>query len=379
MQADPKPRAGSRSVALQRTSIPGVYRRGESYVAVWRQGGRQQKASYATLAEARAAKRAHGQGLRAPRVPAGFADYAAEWIETYRGRTRRGLTRSTRTDYRRSLELYAVPYFAAARLADLSPRDIRGYVERLELLGQAPSSVRKNFAPVRAMLATAVEDGLLATNPASVIRVVGARNGWEAQERRALSREELAAFFAALPEDWVLFFQLLVQTGLRISEAVGLTWADLELADPAQRLTVRRQIYRGHVGAPKTQYGKRTIPLSRRTAKMLADLRNTSAFCEDADPVFCTPRGTPLDVSNVRVRVLRPAAALAEIEPIGFHRFRHTCASLLFDAGRNIKQIQEWLGHHDPGFTLSTYVHLIDRGLGDADCFDQEISGTPVA
>jgi len=65
------------------------------------------------------------------------------------------------------------------------------------------------------------------------------------------------------------------------------------------------------------------------------------------------------------------------LAPLGFHVFRHTCASLLFDEGRNIKQIQEWLGHHDPGFTLSTYVHLIGHGLGDADFLDAAIS--PVA
>jgi integrase len=49
---------------------------------------------------------------------------------------------------------------------------------------------------------------------------------------------------------------------------------------------------------------------------------------------------------------------------VTFHTFRHTCASLLFDDGRNIKQVQEWLGHADPGFTLRTYVHLLDAGVG---------------
>jgi integrase len=299
--------------------------------------------------------------------------YASEWIDTYRGRTRRGLTRSTRADYRRTLVLYAIPFFARTRVADITPRDIRAYVDHLEVLGQAASSVRKNFAPVRALLATAVEDGIMAANPASVIRVVGARSDWDEPERKALTREQLAAFFGELPDEWIPFFQILVQTGVRISEAIGLTWADLDLDAPIPTLTVRRQIYRGHVGPPKTRYGKRTIPLSRSTAGRLLALRHTSEFADDADPVFATPRGTPLDVSNLRVRVLRPAAARAGLDPIGFHVFRHTCASLLFGAGRNIKQIQEWLGHHDPGFTLSTYVHLIDQGLGDADFLDEAL------
>jgi integrase len=53
------------------------------------------------------------------------------------------------------------------------------------------------------------------------------------------------------------------------------------------------------------------------------------------------------------------------VEWASFHTFRHTCASLLFDSGRNIRQVCDWLGHADPAFTLRTYVHLIDGGLGE--------------
>lgn len=58
---------------------------------------------------------------------------------------------------------------------------------------------------------------------------------------------------------------------------------------------------------------------------------------------------------------------------VSFHTFRHTCASLLFDARRNIKQVQEWLGHGDPEFTPSTYFHLTDEGVGDAAFIDTAI------
>jgi hypothetical protein len=43
---------------------------------------------------------------------------------------------------------------------------------------------------------------------------------------------------------------------------------------------------------------------------------------------------------------------------------------MLFEEGRNVKQVAEWLGHADPAFTLRTYVHLLDDGVGDADFFD---------
>jgi integrase len=50
---------------------------------------------------------------------------------------------------------------------------------------------------------------------------------------------------------------------------------------------------------------------------------------------------------------------------VGFHTFRHTCASLLFAQGRNAVQVQRWLGHHSAAFTLATYVHLLDGDLGE--------------
>lgn len=49
----------------------------------------------------------------------------------------------------------------------------------------------------------------------------------------------------------------------------------------------------------------------------------------------------------------------------GFHTFRHTVASRLFAEGRNVVQVQRWLGHHSASFTLDTYVHLLDNDLGE--------------
>ena len=69
--------------------------------------------------------------------------------------------------------------------------------------------------------------------------------------------------------------------------------------------------------------------------------------------------------------MLRPAAAEAGIDwPVGFHTLRHTCASILFAEGRNAVQVQRWLGHFSPDYTLETYVHLLEDGVGMADFFD---------
>jgi integrase len=73
-----------------------------------------------------------------------------------------------------------------------------------------------------------------------------------------------------------------------------------------------------------------------------------------------------LRAENVRRRQLEPASRKAGVPWVGFHTFRHTAASLLFAGGANIIEVQKFLGHHSPSFTLDTYVHLLDQEKGPA-------------
>jgi integrase len=113
------------------------------------------------------------------------------------------------------------------------------------------------------------------------------------------------------------------------------------------------------------------VPLD---AGLVSELRGLGAGAADDALVFTSERGTVLDHSNVRRRVLRPAAEEAGAAWAGFHTFRHTCASLLFERGANAVQVQRWLGHHSPAFTLATYVHLLDGGVGEALDLDAELA-----
>jgi Phage integrase family len=132
----------------------------------------------------------------------------------------------------------------------------------------------------------------------------------------------------------------------------------------------------------KSRDARRELPLSPGMADRLRELRRDSYRGEGA-PVFASAVGTELSRPNVATRVLKPAAEAAGLVALGndgepkawvsFHTFRHTCASLLFAEGRNVKQVAEWLGHSDPAFTLRTYVHLMDEGLGGADFFDEVV------
>jgi integrase len=292
-----------------------------------------------------------------------------------RGRTSRGVSEATIENYRRSIEEHAIPYFRRYKLADVEPPDVRALVAHLEEQGLAPASVRNRIAPLRAMFATALEDGALRSNPTLGVRVNGRRQdeSEEEHEARTLTREQLRSVLAELPDEWRLFFEFLAHSGLRISEAIGLTWGDVKFGERPQ-IKLRSQLYQGRRRRLKSAYGRRDIPLAPGMARKLWRLRGSRP--ED-EPVFATGKGTPLNPSNVRSRILKPAAERAGLEwAVGFHTFRHTCASLLFEAGRNVKQVSDWLGHHDPAFTLSTYVHLMDEGIGSADFLDDAVGNS---
>ena len=80
--------------------------------------------------------------------------------------------------------------------------------------------------------------------------------------------------------------------------------------------------------------------------------------------------------------ILKPAAAAAGVPWASWQTLRHTCGSLLFRHGANAEQVQVWLGHHSPAFTLAVYVHLLDDDAPDASFFDAITSrseGTRVA
>src|SRR6185503_1325084 len=96
-------------------------------------------------------------------------------------------------------------------------------------------------------------------------------------------------------------------------------------------LWVRRSIVGGVIGAPKSRFGQRCIPLDPDLSARLAERR--AAEGREEDLVFPTGRGTPLNTDNIRYRVLVPAVERAGLWGIGFHAFRHTCASILIEPG----------------------------------------------
>lgn len=376
---------------LTKTKTPGIFRRHKagcdgqgrcecSYVVVWRHRGKQHTATFPTYALAREAQGERLSGERRPVSRVKFGEYFSEWIESYQGRTSRGFSETTRPEYRRPIKQHAVPRWGDWKLSEIEPTDVRDLFGRMRREGASASQVKKLRAALSALFATAVEDGLVKANPCQGVRVPAGDSEEPAEDRvKALTREQLRLLLAAVTEEgyWRLFVEFLAVSGLRIGEAVGLRWKYLDLGD-RPHVKVREQVYRGERRRLKSRHARRDVPLSPSMRDRLLEHRRDH-FTGPDSPVFPSTTGTPLSPANVFNRVLSPAAIACglyvEVEgadgrtrkrsAVTPHVLRHTCASLLFEEGRNVKQVQEWLGHADPGFTLRTYIHLLDAGLGE--------------
>jgi integrase len=378
---------------------PGFYRRGRRvYFRFKDRRGRNRWDSGATLKEAQRKKIERELEVERGDYRDGsrqtFESYARSWIDTYAGRTSRGVTETTRDDYRRRLEQDAIPFLGKTRLVEIEQRDLKEYVRHLEKQGKAPNTVRLAVAPVRALLATAIEEGLLRSNPAAGLRLAQRRpesvDGDDPEEQvKAMSEQQLADVLAAVAElapTWLLFFRFLFWSGLRIGEAVELRWKDVDLGE--RIVHVRRRWHSGRVGPPKSKYGKRRLKLTPDLAQALWRLRGESRAFDD-DLVFPNSTGNRIHQSNLLRRVLKPAAIAAGLGEwvrqedgrlkadswVSFHTFRHTCATTLFRRGWNAVQVQRWLGHHKPSFTLDTYVHLLDEDVPEPTFFDRITRG----
>jgi integrase len=383
---------------LETTKHPGIYRRhangckrggrcGCPYVVRWKAVGASHKQMFPTLDLAREFKGGldSGKTTRRPLSSVTVGAYFPAWLKRYRGRTSRGLEDSTRREYEISFRLHILPLgIARMRMRDLGAPDVRDWLADLERHGCSPTTIRKAKAALSVMLACAVEDGDLASNPAAGVRYVPSARAKRQHPKRAhrkLTAADVTVILAAMDDRWRAFFVLLVQSGVRIGELLGLTWRHVHLGDDPHIL-VAEQFYKGQRKQLKTDASMARVPLSPTTAAWLADLRPSDA--DPDSPVFPSVTGTPLTYSNMYNRVLRPALIEAGIarnvgteeapewdyQGVAFHAFRKACGSLLFARGKTLKQVQGWLRHAQLTTTMNVYIDQVDDGLGGADVWD---------
>jgi len=321
--------------------------------------GRRHTANYDTRAEAEAAR---AERLRERRLggsgdPTGGRVSLAAWHERWSA----GRSVRLRTAERDEAiwRCHIAPTLGDRPLANLRRSDIAGWVAGLSSAGLAPATVTRCLAVLRACLAAAVDDGLIAVSPAA--RVPAPRV--DRAERRFLSPAELDALEAAMDPHWALVVPFAAATGLRIGELSGLVAGDLDLDAGAVhvRHTAVEVSGRRSLTTPKSSAGIRTTPtVYPALAARLAEHVDSRGLARD-DWLFAGERGGPMRSANWRQRVWLPAlddAGLADPQPTP-HSLRHTAIAAWLASGVPVVRAAGWAGH-SPRVLESTYAHLLD-------------------
>jgi len=293
---------------------------------------------------------------------AALGEYARDWLR----RTELRVRPNTYACYRNSVEKHIIPALGRRKLRDVEVDDVANLVARLLAAGYAPETVRSVLTPLSRIFATAVRAGIVVTNPVAGLDK-DERPKIERAEMRVLDRAGIRALIDATPPDYRLLVELSIYTGLRQSEALGLTWQDLALAAPRPTLTVRMQLDRAFRRvAPKTKTARRVIPVPPTLAGHLREHRERALALGQAAPgdfVFRSADGGPMLHREIVRKGLDQAVVAAGLDGAGgpkltWHCLRHTYASLLIAKRLPITYVSRRLGHATSTVTLDTYGHL---------------------
>jgi hypothetical protein len=154
-----------------------------------------------TLTEAKKFKGKVAAGEARPTSSRSFKSYATEWIDVYAGRNANGIGDDTRASYADAIKRIAVPYFRTTRMDRIDAPKLRADIKHLEGKKLAPATLRRYYAPVRALLATAYDDGLILTQPNVRVIVKGTRPAERKRPRRKhLTAEETKRLLVEIPE-----------------------------------------------------------------------------------------------------------------------------------------------------------------------------------
>lgn len=227
----------------------------------------------------------------------------------------------------------------------------------MEEKGLSKKTRRNLHAILAKMFNQAVELELIPKTPVKR----GTAPKLEKIEKPSLSQEQLWALLDVVPVRYKAFYMTLAFTGIRTSEALGLKWADVNFAE--REINVRRAIYRGKEQPPKTVGSIRTRPMVEDLYKALLHHKQLSHYTTQADYVFCSSSGRPMNPDQLR-EALRTALhklniKFDQLRADGLHLLRHTSGSLVYRRTSSVKEAQEWLGHSSSKITMDTYVHLM--------------------
>lgn len=277
-----------------------------------------------------------------------FSDWALKWAETYK---KPHVDENTyNLSYLNTIKNHLIPYFGSALLTNIQPIDIVSFYATKKALSE--SMLKKMQMCLNGIFLSAIENELCYKNPVKTAVFSCER---EKNSKRVYTNAQIkkAEEYAAdkMPE-----VVLLLETGVRRGELLGLKWSDLDFKK--KTISINRSIADRHGGGIKINPPKwdsyRINPLSERAIRLL------STLSKDWDFVFPSETGAPQSPntwSQKLKRFMKEMSDNTQVPALTAHELRHTYGTKLRRNGADIYTIQKVMGHKDIKMTSEIYVH----------------------
>lgn len=308
-----------------------------------------------------------GRGERvAPKPTLTFGEAAERWQKSQVT----ALRPSTQKAYGAHLRTHLLPRWRKRRLDTFTVDDMARLIEELRANGKKAWTIRGCLVVSGRVFDFAGRRlGWAGSNP---VRQLDRRErpASDQEERRVLTGAELERLLAVAPERARLLLAFAASTGVRLGEALGVTWRSLDLDAGTASITHQTNREGARVEL-KTKRSRRIIELPGSLVAALREHKVGSSHSRADDPVFATRTGRAVDHRSA-TRLLAKAIEDAKLDPDAedskateptptFHSLRHTFASAWIAAGGDLVELSAHLGHRDPAITASVYAHEFER------------------
>jgi integrase len=298
--------------------------------------------------------------------------FGEQWIQGKSGRIRS----TTESDYLSRLYTYIVPYLGHLKVIDIKPHHVHAWMVRLKDQGMGVRTINGARQVLLAIFKHAMRQGLVHMNPVALVDPYSMSQNKKTQVREPWSIEEVSEVLDACwgHEKLECFLFLMLHTGMRPGEALGMRWEDIDLENSKLTISGTLKEHRlvspdgkGTVtlirNQPKTKSSQRVLPISQALEDVLIRQEMRQFTFESGKPEYliATQNGSPTSLSNLRksyVKFLRKNS----IRYIRLHDIRHTVANIsLNNAKTSIEQTSQALGHTRIDTTKQIYAGNIPR------------------
>jgi integrase len=297
-----------------------------------------------------------------------FAELAAHYIEHELSDQNLAIeprSHTTVSSYLRVLRLRVIPRWGKRPATSIKPLEVELWLKALKAKdGLANPTLAKTRNVMSLVFRHGIRHSLITggegSNPLQYVRC---RTTSE-YESQTIAPQQAFAIWRLLPEPERLLLLLAASTGVRVSEALGLQWGDIDYSRNC--IHIRRAWSGGKVGATKTKASRATVPMHEVLAEHMRLWQRETPYSGLANWIFASfkLKGKQPRVANMIVEdYLRPAAVKAGVlqredkRRFGFHTLRHSLATFLVATNTDAKTVQAILRHSDVATTLQLYVH----------------------